>query len=126
TYTLFSHGAIGNDPAASNGKAASITGDTNSWAIQAPLGNFLDAAPGKWHMYVMARLDAKEGVPQTGAGFSCGLYDVTNKKFVTDTTVTVEKIAGTEYQPVDLGVQELSDGMYIWVAPTRNPAVEKV
>lgn len=129
TFTLYSQGsesAFVDDPTASNGKAASIIGDTNKWAIQAPLGNYLDNSTDQWQVYVMARLDAKADAPQNGGGFSCGIYDVTNSKFVKDTTVTVAKIAGTQYHAVDLGVNQLSDGMYIWAAPTRNTAVEKV
>lgn len=129
TFTLYSQGtesAFEDDTAASNGKAASIIGDTNKWAVQAPLGNYLDNSSDLWQVYVMARLNAKEGASQNGAGFSCGIYDVTNSKFVKDTTVTVAKIAGSQYQAVDLGVHQLSDGMYVWAAPTRNEAVEKV
>jgi len=117
---------IAKDAAASNGQAASIIGDTNEWAIQAKLGKFLDASPDKWHIYAMARVDTNAAAPQTGAGFQSGIYDTSNRKAVSQITIPLKNIGGSIYQPADLGVHQLSGGMYIWIAPTRNPAVTKV
>jgi hypothetical protein len=117
---------IAKDAAASNGKAASITGDTNEWAIQAKLGKFLDASPDKWHIYAMARVDANAAVAQTGAGFQSGVYDTDNRKAINQITIPLKDVAGSNYQKIDLGAFPLSGSMYIWVAPTQNPAVTKV
>ena len=128
-YSLHAEGRLSfleTDAAASNGKAASIVGTTNAWAIQARLGKFLDASPVKWHVYAMARVDTKAGEPQTGSGLAGGIYDVTNRKYVGQVAIPIKEVAGSTYQRIDLGVHQLSGGMYIWFAPTQNPAVEKV
>lgn len=128
-FSLYSPGILSsleNDAAASDGKAAGIVGDTNEWAIQAQLAQFLDASPSKLHVYALARVDAKAGAPPTGAALECGIYDATNSKRISQQTVPMNQIAGAAYQRIDLGVHQLNNGMYIWFAPTRNPAVEKV
>jgi hypothetical protein len=128
-YVLYLQGTLSDivtDPAASNGKAASIVGYTNEWALQVPLENLVGASPDKWHIYLLARADVKAGALQTGTGLSSGLYDQTNRKFVSNTTVPLKEIAGTQYQRIDLGVQQLSGDIYFWVAPTRNPVVDKI
>jgi hypothetical protein len=117
---------IANDSAASNGKAASIIGTTNEWALQAKLGKFLDTSPDKWHVYAIARVDTNAAAPQTGAGFQSGIYDTSNRKAISQSTVPLKDVAGPNYQKIDLGAYPLSGGMYIWVAPTQNPAVLKV
>jgi len=117
---------IAADPAASNGKAASIIGTTNEWALQAKLGRFLDASPDKWHVYAMARVDTNAAAPQTGSAFQSGIYDASNRKAVSQITIPLKDATGSDYQKIDLGVHQLSGGMYIWVAPTQNPAVTKV
>ena len=117
---------ISKDAAASNGKAMSIDGATNEWAIQAKLGKFLDASPDKWHVYEMARVDTKAGAPLTGSGFQSGIYDTDNRKAISQATIPLKDVAGSSYQKVDLGVHQLSGGMYIWAAPTQNPAVTRV
>ena len=118
--------SIAKDAAASNGKTASIIGDTNEWAIQAKLGKFLDASPDKWHVYAMARVDTKADAPQTGAGFQSGIYDVTNRKSVSQISIPLKDVASSSYQEIDLGVHQLDGGMYIWFAPTQNAAVTNV
>lgn len=128
-YSLYRPGTLSevtDDPAASNGKTASIVGDTNQWAIQARVVNLLDAPSARWHVYVMARAGLKTGAAPTGEGLSSGIHDVPSNKPIGSVTVPLKEIAGEQYQRVDLGVHQLSDSMYIWVAPTRNPAVDKI
>jgi hypothetical protein len=114
------------DAAASNGKAAGIVGDTNEWAIQAQLGKILGTSSDQWHIYIMARADIKAGTPQTGMGLSCGVHDTTNRKSVSSQTFLLTEVAGGTYKKIDLGTHQLNGGMYIWIAPTNNPAVNKI
>lgn len=75
-YTFYQKGTLTElekDPAASNGSAASMVGDTNEWAIQASLGRALDGfAEGKWHIYALARVVAK-GAPLPAIPFQSGI-----------------------------------------------------
>jgi hypothetical protein len=128
TMSLYRQGELSNiedDPLASGGKAATIIGTTNEWAVQANVSRVLEGASEKWHIYALARVTTDANAPQTGAGFSAGAYDVTGKKAVFQKEVPLAQVAKPDYQLVDLGVQELNGGCYIWFAPTRNPVVTK-
>jgi hypothetical protein len=129
TMSLYRKGELSdieNDPLASGNNAATIIGTTNEWAIQASVSRVLEGANEKWHIYAIARVAAAANAAQTGAGFSAGAYDYVNKKAIFQTEVPLAQVAKSEYQIVDLGVQELNGGCYIWFAPTRNPAVTKL
>lgn len=119
--------SVATDPNASDQKAATVIGDTNQWAVQISLGQFIDAsiAP-KWHVYAMARVATKAGAAQQGIAFQSGIYDVPRHKPVSSNDIPLAGVTGTQYQCVDLGVHTLDNGMYIWFAPVRNPAVEKL
>lgn len=128
-FRLYRSGSITQlekDTAASGGIAASILGTTNQWGIQVDLSRSLDTNDDQWHIYAMARVEINDGTSQTGAGFQSGIYDVTNRELVNRMTIPLQDVAGSVYQRVDLGVHQLNGGMYIWFAPTRNPAVKKV
>ena len=118
--------AIEDDAAASNGKAASIKGNTTAWAIQAKLTNFLPATPERWHVYAMVRADAQDGAALTGDGLAAGIYDKANKKGVAGVRGLLKDVAGTEYQRIDLGTHPLNSDMFIWFAPRDRPEVTKV
>jgi len=115
-----------NDANASDGKAASTIGNTNAWDIQAPLDQFLDTANTNWHIYVMARVDATPEADQKSIALRSGIYDVTNRKTVDQSTFDVAQVASNKYQKIDLGIHSLNGGMYIWFAPTKNPGVTKI
>jgi hypothetical protein len=114
------------DAAASDGNAASITGGTINWAIMAGLGNILENSPVKWHVYAMVRVDTNPDMPQAGLGLESGIYDYANNKAVGRVKIPLKQVAGSIYQPIDLGVHQLSGGMRIWFASTKNPVVTKV
>jgi len=114
------------DANASDGKTASTVGDTNMWDIQAPLDQFLDTPNTNWHVYAMARADITENADQKSIALRSGIYDVTNRKTVGESTFTASQIAGEHYQKIDLGIHSMNGGMYIWFAPMKNPTVKKI
>src|SRR5690606_29725706 len=118
--------AISEDASASNRKAMSIVGTTNEWAVQIKLDPFLDTTYSKWHVYAMARVDINPGVSQTGAGVQCGINVTSTRKGVSQMTIPLDDVDSSIYQKIDLGVQQLGGDMYLWFAPTHNPAVAKV
>ena len=128
-FKLYASGDITHlekDAAASDGTAASIIGNTDAWAIQTDLARYLDVADNKWHIYLLARVETNDAVPQSGAGFSSGVYDAGNNNFSYNKTIPLSEVAGAVYKKIDMGVHQLNSGMLIWVAPTQNPAVTKV
>lgn len=118
---------VTDDPAASDGKAASMVGNTAEWAIQAKLGQFLENGDkDKWRIHAMVRVDVKDGQTPKTSALQSGVYDVTNRVRLSNTYIPTDKIRGDTYQHIDLGIQYLKGGMYIWFAPLNDPAVEKV
>jgi hypothetical protein len=114
------------DASASDGKAASTKGITDAWDIQAPLDQFLDSVNTNWHIYAMARVDATPEANLKSIALRSGIYDTTNRKTVADASISINQVAGDTYQKVDLGTHSLNGGMYIWFAPTKNPAVKTI
>jgi hypothetical protein len=128
-FRLYAEGSVTQletDASASDGMAVSVVGNTKAWAIQVDLGNALNEAGGKWHIYEMARVKTNDDAQQTGAAFSSGIYDANNQKFGASKIIPLSQFTGDEYQKVDLGVYDLNSGMLIWIAPTDNPAVNKI
>jgi len=119
-FSLFGEGKwveIVDDAKASDGKAARMPSNHTQWAIQYPIGTDFSGF-GAAHCYVVARCEAKA---KTGAAFQAGLYDGKNKKPVSQIEPTIEQAAGATYHTFDLGVHELTPGMYLWVAPLGKP-----
>lgn len=114
------------DANASDGKAASIIGDTTAWAIQAQLNQFLDSANTNWHAYALARVDTTANADQKSIALRSGIYDVTNRKAIGESTFEVAQVAGDKYQKIDLETHPLNGGMYIWFAPAKNSGVTKI
>ncbi len=105
------------DPTASDGRAARMGGEHHQWAVSLPLSD--DLKPGNpWHVYAAARCDA---TATEGKAMTMGIYNSQEKKSVTGQTFQVEQLAGPEYRVLDLGVHELSGGMYYWAAPPKRP-----
>ncbi|MEI6500360.1 MAG: DUF4838 domain-containing protein [Armatimonadota bacterium] len=115
-YELGHWVSIVDDAKASDGLAAQMTTNHNQWATQYPIPGDLSAF-GKWHCYVVARVDAKV---KEGNAFEVGLYDTQGAKGVSQLTVKLEQAGDGEYHTYDLGVQELRGGMYFWLAPMNN------
>ena len=137
-YSVGELSGVADDVAASDGKAATIIGDTVEWAIQAPLSLLMGEDETKWHIYALVRSDVTAGVAvgagagagagaaETGTAFRVGSYDLTAKKESELAAVPVKTVASEKYQRVDLGAHKLNSGMYLWFAPNKNPAVSKI
>jgi len=105
------------DAKASNGRAARMGANHNSWATQYPVSADI-AAMGKSRSYAVVRVDCKA---QEGAAFEMGIYDGTNSKAVMAVTRSIAETGDGQYVTYDFGVHELKRGMYFWFAPKNNP-----
>jgi hypothetical protein len=114
---------LADDPAASNGRAARLSGNHTQWAVQFPVpaDDPAFAARGPWRCYVVVRADVKE--PATGSAFQYGLYDPARGAGVAHETVGVDMIRDGQYCPFTIAAARLRPGMYFWVAPTNDPNV---
>jgi len=102
------------DPKASDGKAARMPADHKQWAVQYPVSADL-AALGALRCCVVARCQPKA---ESGPAFQLGIYDIRTRADVARQDVPIED---AQYHTYDLGVHTLTDGMYFWVAPMKNP-----
>jgi hypothetical protein len=87
------------------------------WAVQYPVSADI-AALGTVHCCVEIRCDAKA---QSGNACVVGLYDAEAKTSVVQRVLTIQETRD-KYALIDLGVHQLKNGMYVWVAPMNNPA----
>jgi hypothetical protein len=121
------------DPAASDGKAATIVGNNSEWAINFLMNNYGAEflAQDKWHIYVYARIDAINGDAQ-GNAINTGFYDLELYKktqvsgVVSQATKTAAEMADGKYHEIDLGAHPLSATASFWFAPQNNPQINKV
>jgi hypothetical protein len=119
-FTLYEPGRrvdLGEDPQASDGKAARMPGNHTEWAVQYPVSADL-AALGPVQCYAMVRCDASAA---EGPAFQVGLYDTQAVAPVTQQTVTIPEAAGVEYRLVNLGGHTLTPGVFFWMAPMNTP-----
>lgn len=115
------------DAASSDGKVATIIGDTHDWAINAEFYTTdVSPDPENWHIYALARADLKPGAKAEGIGFNAGIYDdVHTPKAITSQTIPLSELVGTGYKLIDLGVKSVRRTSYLWIAPQKNPAAAK-
>lgn len=129
-YNLYEQGKVSfleTDEASLSKRAASIIGDSMDWAIQVPVGLYLNTnQPQQWHVYAMARVTLKPGAAAEGIGFRSGQYDNDGRSTITYDDAMAADVSGPGYHLVDLGVRTFKPSVALWFAPTRNPAIEKV
>lgn len=114
------------DPKASDGKTAIMTGDTIQWAVQIFMGPLMDDAE-KWHVYAMAKVKPKAGADAQGPTFEFGVYNFSQNSYVSRRTINLDQVAnGDEFQKLDLGVYTLDGGMQFWYVPAVNSAAEQI
>jgi hypothetical protein len=102
------------DSNASDGKAAKMTMDIYSWAIQARLSNRI-TGPESYRAYAVARVETPGGVPATGKAFHGGIYDtVAGTSGGYFTLPNASSIQGSTYQTIDLGKFTFNPNQYIW------------
>jgi uncharacterized protein DUF4838 len=107
------------DPKASDGVAAWTASTHHEWAIQCRLANAgMGNEPKQRRVYVSVRCDA---TGREGQAFTYGLYDFRDRKFVASRSVSAASIKDADYHIYEVGTFPLHSGMYLWVAPAKNP-----
>jgi hypothetical protein len=109
------------DPKASDGRAAWMSGDHRNWSIQATL-NKLPGAD-RWTIYAAVRI---ERGGDKGSAFACGVWDLKKDHMIGPTTVPNADIEGEGYHLYRIGTVELASTRYVWFAPTENPDVQGI
>jgi hypothetical protein len=130
-FTLYLAGDLSGcsyDPESASGSAASIVGSTNEWAIQWPYA-LTAFQPGKTYvMWAIVKVvsAAAGGGPVQGTGLTCGIWNSDDKASRADTSLTDAVIRPGEWQLVKVGSLAPKAGDYLWIAPARNPQVQKI
>jgi len=115
------------DSKAAGGKVATIIGQTNQWAIQLPLGRFIEGNNSDhWHIYAYAKIKINAGETPKPNALRSGVYDAIGRKAVSDRSIPTRQFTDDEYQLIDLGEYPLNGGMFIWFAPLNDPGIEKI
>ena len=110
------------DPAASNGRVATMPGNHNEWAVNIPVpisDPVFDNADAGTRFKVVAyvRCDA---TAKNGPAMTIGIYNNDEGITVTQITPTVSEIAGPKYKKIELKPVPLTQSMYIWFAPPKR------
>lgn len=121
-YRLFSGAGMIYDTQASNHAALTITGNTNSWAIQ--LHNDVLPREGEWKLYANVRVDPGSGTTESTA-FKLGVYPNP-----TVTNVTYGAVSDGEYHIIEIpGVYEYDPVVpkqYLWFAPPNSSTIQRL
>ncbi|MGE5532509.1 MAG: DUF4838 domain-containing protein [Bacteroidota bacterium] len=121
SFSLYREGEasmLEHDELASDKVAAKMPAFHNEWAVQQQLGIAGIDPEATYSVYVSVRVE-KAG--ENGGAFSSGLYDVKNKKFVSDVKPTCKEITDNGYVTYKIATSKLHDQMYVWAAPAKNP-----
>ncbi len=110
------------DSLASDLLAAKMPAEYSQQAVQYHIPSSL---AGLWHCYARIRCDATSN---SGTAFTLGIWNSGASMAVTSQTVLLQNGAGNgQYSDYDLGLQQLTTSMYLWVAgpgdSTTTPAV---
>jgi hypothetical protein len=116
------------DAKASSGKAVKMPGNHFEWATSYTFDeSLLDLKSAKtqteaeptYRLYAAVRCDAKT---TEGSAMTLGVYDYKEKKGITQKTIPVSEISGTEYHWIDMGSIALKPaGFNFWFAPPKRP-----
>ena len=104
------------DPAASNGKAAAMPGDSPQWAVQVPMGGYPNNLP--WVVYYSVRCDADA---TDGTAFTCGLHNngTGGDHFITHHAVS--ECSGKSYKLFKSNPVSIPEDGYLWFCPPARP-----
>ncbi len=127
TYYVIEENLLGNpivdDSAAANGRAVKLACDVYNWSVQ--YRHNMDAAPlprGRYRVIIAARAD---GAPTPERAFEIGSYDLRSRKQESK-NFTGKDVAGAEYRECDAGIFELAPDAYLYLAPTKNDALQSL
>ena len=104
------------DPAASNGKAVAMPGDSPQWAVQVPMGGYPNNLP--WVVYYSVRCDADA---KDGTAFTCGLHNngTGGDHFITHHAVS--ECSGKTYKLFKSNPVSIPEDGYLWFCPPARP-----
>lgn len=122
-------GSIVNDPLAGDGQTARMTGDNTAWTVQVWLGQWLPRTvleDSRWKVSVRVRLDIKPDATPKGVGLQTGIFNIERNREVQTKPIPFAQISTPGYHSIDLKPSSLHGGMFIWVAPDNNAAIEAV
>jgi hypothetical protein len=106
------------DDLASDRVAARMPGTHFEWAVQKLLTGVPFDPEAKYSVYVSIRCE-KTG--EAGLAFTSGVYDTVNKVGVGQISVQCAQVADGQYHAYKLATTKLSEGIYLWAAPPKNP-----
>lgn len=106
------------EPAASDGAAATMPGESRAWGIQVPLDRLLPDT-GRWRIHLEAR--AAAAAPGAGTALHAGVYPGRQR------TAGLGELAGEDYVTLALpGTWTADAGRYVFVAPPGSDAVPAI
>lgn len=140
TFKLHKPGTVTateDDPQASAGTAVYVIGESNDWAIQVPVGKYLDTLTATWRMYAVMRLEENPAPPADAkpveSAFAVGIYDPSVPKRLLNgegqeySLIPPVRLAEPGYQILDLGVYKItSSDSYAYFQPAANAAISKI
>ncbi len=113
---LYSQGSLTDwvdDPAASDGRAATLAGNHRNWSIQAKSHDY--PANQYWSLCILARC---EGGAEDGDAFTFGNYhDNKEEGEAENLTVSVKDCKGKTYRMFKTKPFRIGSGGYVWVCP---------
>jgi hypothetical protein len=105
------------DPLASNGLAVRMPGNHHEWEYRVFSSSLPPVArQGRWKVYVVVRVEKKEGVDPYKEAFWAGVWDSAEWKPLRDVRVNLAD-AAEEYRSYFVGTVQMKPGLTIWVAP---------
>ncbi|MBN1341395.1 MAG: DUF4838 domain-containing protein [Phycisphaerae bacterium] len=111
---------LAEDAKASDGAAARMPTTHHEWAVSRPLGKLKPISDAD-EKGVRVKLSIRvEATGKEGGAFTCGIWDMKNRRSVANLGVQASQIVDDAYHTYDLGVCKLTPEMYIWVAPVVN------
>jgi hypothetical protein len=115
------------DPRASDGSAAVMTGDHVNWCVQITLNDINGGIGNKdddWTLYASIRVDKKG---DDGTAFTFGVYDgQARDHLISPTPVALAQIADSDYHLYRVGTVKLDSTRFAWIAPGGNANVKQV
>jgi hypothetical protein len=123
--TLFSAGNLiikEEDLLASDGKTVRMPGNHYEWVFQMPMGAVVRKGITRGEVFVSVRVKSTG----KGKGFSFGLYDTGTAKAAGAKAISASDTGADEYKEYSLGVCDITNSMYLWVAPPKSPEVDSV